>query len=500
MKNLYSTIFHNIPKYILIALLFIFVLIFAGNFTSENDQNASKIPYINGQLIIPNSINARINTGYRILFDLKVNNGNADSTDKATLNVYANTRSNQKKLLKSLNLYNSRYKKEEVVLWADQDYNDLIFEELDETHTYDVHVDNIDVFPLNINSEVEINKLKNTLIGSTDFDEIIAKNNTKNPEEEFSFNKNNVSIGQIFLAKSSLISGIDLKLLTTGNGGNGNYLIELRKADLKDNKFKISSEPIATYYFASKDLERLKTSTGLYQFPITSSIIENSYYYIGINNSAVKHNILNKIKIIGAKQAEKQDESAVCLYEGGEYSKIGQLFYNIYGAKFKTNDNQKLLTGSIIEDSGNGTGYYSYKSKNNFMDYFDIDFDNLSLGLGVPRYDNEQKSVASTIKQKNEIIYKFDTVYPFEIIRVKLEKPNVYSNVKLQYSFDGNDWHELGLLSNKLFQSRLDQSLSDKNSQNKIFIKASYDENDNSKEAIYFGLNNIEVSASVKIK
>lgn len=112
------------------------------------------------------------------------------------------------------------------------DAKDLIFTS-DDKKKVDVWIDNIMVEKLNVDSLEQMVSLKPTIFGSTsrfNIDQIQEKGNA---DSGSFFIKPNVKMGQIFQPTQSLISGIALKIKKVGNGGNGNYLLQIREYDEK---------------------------------------------------------------------------------------------------------------------------------------------------------------------------------------------------------------------------------------------------------------------------
>lgn len=126
---------------------------------------------------------------------------------------------------------------------AENSAKDLIFTS-DDKKKADIWIDDIMVEKLNIDSSDQIENIKPTIFGNTSRFNVDQDLENENADSENFFVKPNVKIGQIFQPTQPLISGIALRIKKVGNGGNGNYLLQIREYD--DKLGIISDDVIAS--------------------------------------------------------------------------------------------------------------------------------------------------------------------------------------------------------------------------------------------------------------
>jgi hypothetical protein len=150
--------------------------------------------------------------------------------------------------------------------------------------------------------------------------------------------------------------------------------------------------------------------------------------------------------------------------------------------------------GAKLEDLGRGLRY-SFSLQGTPVDYVNI-FDK-SEGV---RFDREKKRVTGLQKNGEFLIYKFDTVYPYEKFVVSaLQSGNDEKEVKLEYSFDGAFWQEISFAQAKKKPQKFDLTLKGDGKQRFVYVRSSY--NGEEKKSGFFGLESLTVDASVpKVK
>lgn len=113
---------------------------------------------------------------------------------------------------------------------AENSAKDLIFTSGDKKKA-DVWIDDILVEKLNVDSLDQMGGISPTIFGGTSRFNVDQSREVEADDSGNFFVKPNVKIGQIFHPTQPFISGIALKIQKAGNGGTGNYLLQIREYD-----------------------------------------------------------------------------------------------------------------------------------------------------------------------------------------------------------------------------------------------------------------------------
>lgn len=113
---------------------------------------------------------------------------------------------------------------------AENSAKDLIFTSGNKKKA-DVWIDDILVEKLNVDSLDQMGGISPTIFGGTSRFNIDQSREVEADDSGNFFVKPNVKIGQIFHPTQPFISGIALKIQKAGNGGTGNYLLQIREYD-----------------------------------------------------------------------------------------------------------------------------------------------------------------------------------------------------------------------------------------------------------------------------
>jgi hypothetical protein len=144
----------------------------------------------------------------------------------------------------------------------------------------DIFLDNVSVKKLNIKTKEELAGIKVTESGS-DYVISLGEKQTEHSEVSNELANPKILLGQTFIASQNNLVGVEFFMDKRGNGGEGEYLLELRDIDEKTQL--ISQQKIAVTAFSAKDM-----STGIKNFPLIAKLEKEKKYWIGINNSAIK--------------------------------------------------------------------------------------------------------------------------------------------------------------------------------------------------------------------
>ncbi|HLB31928.1 MAG TPA: hypothetical protein VJL27_00025 [Patescibacteria group bacterium] len=394
---------------------------------------------------------------------------------------------------------------------ANADYSDVIFQKDENDLDGSFEISNVSFYPIALEKH-NINNMVETIEGNTDFGKIFYQSG---PESEaankpYVFLRKNQVIGQTFIANNEIISGIDIKLDFIGVGGQGNYSLELREAEEKNGHIELSTDRV-TYYCFNKDSaeKNLKIEKDVYHIPLAAHLEIGKTYFIGINNETVKFNIINTLKIFGV--SGNNSGGKVVYSVGGKTSRrSGSLFLKAYGADYIKIAGEKVLTGAKIIDNGDGTGSYIYEQKGTFSDYLDIERsitkDNNNSSIF---FDNIQAGISGKDKDDNVFIYKINTIYPFEKMKIYAEQPGEgLTDTLLYYSFDNNNWQEIASNHDKpenaLSQgekNRFQEIIQGDGKTKNVYIKAAYNENDAKKKVVHlFNLKKLKIIAKLNIR
>lgn len=527
MKNkvLRETNQFYLKRYLLVLVLFVVAYIFGKNMNVltpeqqqlQNQANAWQkkisgvysIPAGQNEYKLENIILVKRSQCGRLFFDLKSLTLDGLTPENSNIKVHLSNDFDQSQELGSYEIENDwLVRNEEIYFCASYDYQDLIFRKDENNQNTSYEISNVAFYPITIDKH-DFSGLLAPIIGNTDFSKVIYQSGLENKDANgvIKFTRRNQKIGQTFMANSDVISGVDMKLEFVGTGGIGNYFLELREAIDRNGKLELSSDRIAYYMFNKDSAERdLKIEEGIYHIPLTAQLERGRTYYIGINNEAVKFNILNTLKIysgIGNSEAGKLINSV-----GGKTSeKSGSLYLKAYGAYYLKIGDEKVLTGVRILDNGDETGQYVYKQKGNFSDYLDLD-QLISKDNSSVFYDNVQAGVSAEAEDDNAFIYKIDTIHPFLKVKIEAEQPGgEFTNSLVYYSYDNMQWQEIkndldkDELAEKGNKNKFQELVQGDGKQKTIYIKVTYDKDDAQEKTVHlFDLKNLTVIAELKLK
>lgn len=339
-----------------------------------------------------------------------------------------------------------------------------------------IFVKNFRTTKLNINSLDEARYLKPTEVGKrvTLVNEIPVEDKDYKPI--YSFRKNLTTVGQIFKADFEYLTDVSLKLDFPGIP-DGEFTLQLNEASFVDNEFRVDPKMIKTVTFSSRSVAGFAQSEpDLYLFPFQARLEKGKYYFIGIDAVNAEVGFFKRLRIFGTKNVQKYENGAAVLILGDDKVKvIGQAYFHLSGVDFTSHSN--LLSGAIVEDKGGGKGIYSYETKGNIYDYFDV----LDAGNSSPvSYvkNNQGNLIVASAENGNHVIWPVDTIHPF--VNMQFEAESLTDDnylTQFYYSYDKNSWKRIP--SEKNLSGEEDKGRSSMiiptNGGSKLFIKATYD-------------------------
>lgn len=506
------TIKKNNRKYIAVLILFLVLLLFGKNYTAGGNSINSTIESLQKEIksikkgvytIKPQDKPLTINlpTSYkkgdsaRLIFNIETKNelmSQIYEQRQMDFSIYLASDYGEEQLIDNLMLtVPVKNTLQEIRFTSEFDSSKLIIKRNDSRTTGELTISDLKSFKLNAGAN-DLNNLKPTISGKTDVLEVVSSTADKfDGKFLFAFTRKKQLIGQVFSANYDKISSVDLALGWLGNGGSGNYLLELRRVQ-DDGSY---SDVLSHYFFNQESTNDNLVSNNVYRLPFTANLIKGKKYMISINNYNVSFNLINTLKIGSVNIKDSEVSEARMTVGGGKEKLINPLFIEVKGSDCIKNINTCVLNGAIIQDNGGGTGLYNYESTGEPIDFLDLYKSDPGVG-----FDNVVGGIIAPVKADTTFYYQFDTVYPYKVMKVIIDQNVLYaSKNNLSYSFDNQNWETIDQNENgNLIVEKVIKPLS--NHQTNLFIKVTYDPSDAKyKESAYFGIKGIKVQASLLI-
>ena len=525
-KEVRSFIIKN-KKYLLVTLLA--VGLFVWPYLSFNNKALKYCGYIDGNAVIKGDANnyslgippTSIGSYYSLSFDARsyASGANLGYCDKkvdvvansigegTVINLTLRSRLGDEKLLEPIAVsYNEEtYQNNHVTFKVDHAYDELIVTRANVVDSNDLFMRNIKVRELGVNNDLEASKVKVGLSGEV----IVRKASTiiqpDHTQPIFTSGQGEEMAGQIFQAESSYLAGVGFRFKVKGKGGLGSYFAELHTAERdSDGNFTVSPAVLAKYEFHSYDAGSYLNEDGDWRIPLAEQLYPGKYYFVGINQTLARTNLLNKLEILGTKDKTFYKEGgAVTVLPDGATTTIGQFAFKAYEAKYQSYNDERLLSDSTVEDLGDNIGYYYYNSKSNYLDYLDLDSKNLGNGQGKVFFNENKRVVMGTAEAGTSFTYRLNTVYSVKNFYLSANQlGRDYYNARISYSFDGKKWQEIKeqseiekneSLSSKSFTAKIPGD----NFSHNIYIQVTYDTTGKNKKEGLFGIKDLEVIAEV---
>lgn len=509
----------SIKRYFVFLILILLALLFGKNFNEASDTEEALMKQVKNlqkseqkifefgaeqkEYKIPEVGKTIPGVAYRLLGDIETNVSTANAgidTTKLSFSLSSDLYGQQKVGEFDVNVNHSFF---EATFLAENRYSDLLVTKNNLDYNGRIAVSNIQIIPLNINSLQALSILRPTLVGDTKFTESVNGFLIDQGPSYHRMTRKREIVGQTFTTTNDLLSKVELNLKFVGTGGDGKYLLELLEAD-GDN----SKKRLAYYYFNKESLTEGKKfkEENLYQIPLPAKVDPGKQYLLQISNIGVEFNYFNTLEIgfypLGGYQGGEIHTSV----KGKSKPQRGDLFFKIFGANYEEFNKVKLLTGSVIQDFGNGEGLFSYKMKPDGLGYLDIDtIMSSSANKNQIFFDSVQEGISGQIKTGSAIIFRFDTIYPFSKMIIDCTQiGEQFTKSKLSYSLDKKNWQSISSLEGAVVSEPnrfIEQIVSDTEQFKTVYLKIEEDSMDNMVSKLpLFGIKSLSVEAGLIIK
>ncbi len=422
-KQLRSFLDHN-QKHVLVGFVFLIFILYGlviqkyiplSDFDSSGrfpDQNSWDITRENREKIYENVLQGQAGDWYRV--------GIATRANTATrMNVFLHSSFDDMTPVGSFNLEQSTdFKYHEMTLQIPKDtiFTDVLFVLPDDGNEAPffggVKFSEIFVSRLAVQNKLEADRLKPTLMGNIVHDVRVAVKNLPfvNPNSIFESN---------FIAEHDFIDGIVLNAKEKIN--NRGYIIELRERVVKGSNE--NSVAVRKVILKPGELESLRDEKGYQVINFSVLLKKGKEYFFDIRGIG---RLSREIELMSVKELNNSTEE-----ENGDVALV-------FGRNVNVDSSQELLSGAKVEDSGSGL-YYTYSFQKGKSDYFDL----YDIGEGV-KYDPSKRMVVGPLQKGVYFTYKFNTVYPFEKIRlIARQVRDEEKEIKVEYSLDKKNWREI---------------------------------------------------------
>jgi hypothetical protein len=330
-----------------------------------------------------------------------------------------------------------------------------------------IFVDDIKLLPLSIGNDEELASIRPTMRGDS-YGTMIGEQQLLHPENSDALSVPKTLLGQVFSAGSSDLVGATFFLAKKGDGGTGDYALEIREFDEKTQL--ILPQKIAVKTFSSKEV-----AVEANNFPIFAKLEAGKKYWIGFNNSAVKASKDNYLAVGQAGSNAAYSDGDGFLQNGANQflSEQKDLYFATTYAEPVKADGTDLSYGETLYDLGQGKKRLDYSldpaNGSNILDIYG------------------QKNI--TIDKWNNIALRGDNPYLVYKIGVGGKKVKgltlndvvFHNNIHIALSTDSQKWTEIfSDNSGKLWQNSGQVKVEFKKDTQDIFIKMKkYGDKDN---------------------
>lgn len=352
-----------------------------------------------------------------------------------------------------------------------------------------IYLSDLFVSRLDAKNDFEAKRLRPTDFGQTQIQKIYLPDNSREGIEN-DLAKKNTFAGYVFEAPGDYLASVEMNLNIIGNGGKGKYALQIIPENawnkIKDNN-KLTTdideyvainqkleEKIDTKNFSAYEAINFLNKNGNQEFELPARLEKGQRYFIGLTNMAIKTDKNNYLKLAKLKNNKSDFDAYIALtFVGYSQMENGSL----------------ILTGAKIEDLGKKYSYF-YQNNHFFTDYFDI-FEK----KGKAEF-TEKMLLGMKTQKGNYFTYKFNTLYPFEKMRILAKQSGNEENyIHLGYSYDNKFWQEIPYVQTKNNSQLFDFTIQDNKQKNStLFLKVGYNwENDDSNKN--FGLAELKINA-----
>lgn len=321
----------------------------------------------------------------------------------------------------------------------------------------------------------------------------------KEAQKQFSLFRKPRIIGQTIVAESESLAEIEFKLGITGSGGYGNYYLKVFEILSQDNGHYILGNYLTSHPFSIADLPFFANGEALYKFPVSANLVPGRMYFVGIDNGAVRLNILNHIDIYGSDNII--GNPAFSLKHTGEVSVIGGIYAKPYYGQFSESGQERLLTGQTLQSIGAGRGLLNYKFKHNYFDLLDANIMGSNTG-GSFNYNPSEGIIEGKAEDRSALFYRINSIFPLGSVTINAEQQNrewAYETL-IEYSLDdGDTWHRVPRLKNAGEENSF-LSIFDGERSKFILIRIGYDKSDPFAVESVFTIKDLNISAELLLE
>ncbi|OQB06157.1 MAG: hypothetical protein BWY19_00457 [bacterium ADurb.Bin212] len=461
IEYLLNALKHN-QIYLIVLLMFILVFLYGKNIIIDEDNSkpteciavndSNEIFSIDNQstyFAVKNIFNSSEGDYYRLKFvaevtpDIRrsVSNTNEKGPEYQYVNMdypykietIINSQSGEQKKIGEISIEGMERKYYEYIFKTDGNYSDVVFRKFNVNDLEKVIISNVGISRLDISSDTQLGELTSTK-QSIVMDSEIPELPNNNPMRHVSLSTGNQQVGQLFEASEDYLGGVYLSMNMVGNGGVGDYTLNLYMVS-DENNINILAEPFRSFRFQTSDFDKFNLRGDLYKIPFFFPLEKGKKYYLSISNRSAVTNRSNNLSI-GIWDSKDQN---VLYYKGKDKNYLEEssaLFPIFLNSQYY--NGEKLTNNSLIEDLGGGKGRFHFSSLSQPSDLLVPEY-NLYAG-----YDQYIKAVTFWGEKKYSLDYKFNTIYPIKRFRLNLKQAmGLYPKATVKFSLDGTTWQEI---------------------------------------------------------
>lgn len=502
--------------YLILIVFFCLIFLFHSLAVSKKDSTvANPDNFKDTNVIISNNTDYKIPLGsnigdsYRLSFRLKAlslgsdqidsseNENSVVGTDQTISNskitVSLISKMGERKKISEVTAINSdKYQDEEISFVTDEACESIILSKSNIADTNLIFMKDEVLSRLYAKNQIELQQLRPNILGETDLKAFITRETPSQTIPVAKISTGSNLYGEVFRTDSEYLGGISLKIKVHGCGGHGSYHLGLYEVEKNGDNFTIDPTKLADYEFHSYDPSAYLNQYGEWEFPITSKLTKDRYYFIGLDSSMSQTDLRNYIEILGSNNSISSDLFTVKNTSGLILEKLSsKIYFKLYKAKYAQASGERILSGARIEDLGEGKSYYKYVTQGQPSDLLDVDQSTTLIKF--------THTVLGVVQENGYFVYKFNFVDNAKKIFVESEPigGNYYRSL-LYYSFDGISWSQINF-ENQSTENSINQATInvDQNNVKRMFLKIAFNPSDKGKLEGLFGVKSLKVYAEL---
>jgi len=182
------------------------------------------------------------------------------------------------------------------------------------------------------------------------------------------------------------------------------------------------------------------------EIPISARLDANKKYWVGIDNSGVKTDANNYLKVFYNSKTSLEIGSGFVSDSANTWKEYNTLWFKTFYPRHSEMQGERFMSGATLSDFGNGKLLYRYQ-------FGGLDGSCISGFPGRKIIDMHDANFTSSDVNGNYLlsgpdqyaIYKFNTAYPAK--KVILQDISYSKSIGIDFSSDGKNWREI-LLEN----------------------------------------------------